>query len=288
MPPTYADGVRIMAVITGSSIFSIRPASGSFAGLSISVQLAVGRRHAVQHAGRRRHEIHVELALEPLLDDLHVEQPEKSAAEPEPERRRRLRFVEERRVVQPQLFERIAQLRVLVALDRIQSGKDHGLQLLETGKRLRRLARELGDRVADLRVADLLDVRDEETDLADAELVDDDRLGRKHAHLLRLVVLAFGHQPDLHARPDHAVDHADDDDDAAVGVVPGVEDQRFERRVRVAGGRRQALDDRFENLGHAEALLGAGENRAGAVEADDVLDLTPALLRAGRRADRSC
>ena len=46
----------------------------------------------------------------------------------------------------------------------------------------------------------------------------------------------------------HAVDHADDDDDAAVGVVPGVEDQRLERRVRIAGRRRQPLDDRLENL----------------------------------------
>ena len=36
MPPTNSAGVRIIAVMTGSSIFSIRPASGSLAGLSIS------------------------------------------------------------------------------------------------------------------------------------------------------------------------------------------------------------------------------------------------------------
>ena len=75
-----------------------------------------------------------------------------------------------------------------------------------------------------------------------------DRLRREDADLHRLVVLPFGHQPDLHARPQHAVDHADDDDDAAVGVVPGVEDQRLERRVGIAGRRRQARDDRLENL----------------------------------------
>ena len=82
------------------------------------VHLAVGGRHPVQHARRRRHQVHVELALEPLLDDLHVEQAEEAAAEPEPERRRRLGLVEQRRVVEPQLLERLAQLRVLVALDR--------------------------------------------------------------------------------------------------------------------------------------------------------------------------
>ena len=36
MLPTCSDGVRIIAVMTGSSIFSMRPGSGNFAGLSIS------------------------------------------------------------------------------------------------------------------------------------------------------------------------------------------------------------------------------------------------------------
>ena len=108
-------------MITGSSIFSMRPASGSFAGLSISLHHAVGRRHAVQHARRGRDQVHVELALEPLLDDLHVQQAEEAAAEAEAERGRGLRLEEERRVVQPQLLERVAQLRVLVAFDRIEA-----------------------------------------------------------------------------------------------------------------------------------------------------------------------
>ena len=102
------------------------------------LQHAVGRRDAVQHARRRRHEVHVELALEPFLDDLHVKQAEEAAAEPEAERRRRFGLVEERRVVQPQLLQRVAQLGVLVPLDRIEPGEHHRLQLLEAGKRLER------------------------------------------------------------------------------------------------------------------------------------------------------
>ena len=158
--------------MTGSSIFAMRPASGSLAGLSISCTDAVGRRHAVQHAGRRGDEVEVELALETLLHDLHVQQAEEAAAEPEAERDRRFRLVEERRVVQPQLLERVAQLRVLVSFDRVEAGEHHRLHFLEAGERLERAAAGLGDRVADLRVADLLDVGDEEADLARAELVD--------------------------------------------------------------------------------------------------------------------
>ena len=67
---------------------------GSRAGLStttmprpcVSVDVVLDRR-------RRGDEVEVELALEPLLDDLHVEQAEEAAAEAEPERDRALRLV---------------------------------------------------------------------------------------------------------------------------------------------------------------------------------------------------
>ena len=117
--------------MTGSSIFSMRPGVGQLGRAVDLLHHAVGRRHPVQHARRRRDQVHVELALEPLLDDLHVQQAEEAAAEAEAERGRRLRLVEERRVVQPQLLERVAQLRVLVAFDRVEPGEDHRLQLLE-------------------------------------------------------------------------------------------------------------------------------------------------------------
>ena len=47
---------------------------------------------------------------------------------------------------------------------------------------------------------------------------------------------------------------------------------------RIAGRRMKARDDRLENLADAGAFLGAGEDGAGAVEADDVLDLPLALV----------
>ena len=160
-------------MITGSSIVCDPPGVGQLRRAVDLLHHAVGRRHPVQHARRRRHQVHVELALEPLLDDLHVQQAEEPAAEPEAERHRRLRLVEERRVVQPQLLERVAQLRVLDGPRPDRSPANTiGFSSLKPGKRLERRPAGLGDRVADLRVADLLDVGDEEADFADAELVD--------------------------------------------------------------------------------------------------------------------
>ena len=166
-----------------------------------------------------------------------------------------------------------------MALSRVKPGEHQRFQLFEARERLESGPGDLGDRVADLRIADLLDVGDEEADLAHAELVDLDRLRGEDADLQRLVVLALRHQTDLHARLHRAVDHADDDHDAAIRVVPGIEDERLERRLGVAGGRRQPAHDRFENLRHAGSLFGAGEHGARSVEADDLLDLPPRFFR---------
>ena len=93
-----------------------------------------------------------------------------------------------------------------------------------------------------------------------------------------LVVLLLRHQPDLRLRPQHAVDHADDDHDAAVGVVPGVEDQRLERRVGIALRRRNrsTIASRMSRTPMPSLALARIDGRG--VEADDVLDLPLALV----------
>ena len=72
--------------------------------------------HAVGDVRRGDEEVEVELALEPLADDLHVQQAEEAAAEAEAERLRGLRLVEERGVVELQPLERVAQLGVVVGV----------------------------------------------------------------------------------------------------------------------------------------------------------------------------
>ena len=78
------------------------------------------------------------------------------------------------RVVERQLLERVAQLGVARRVGREDAGEHHRLDHLEAGQRRRRPL-GLGDGVADLGVGDLLDVGDDEADLADRELVELDR-----------------------------------------------------------------------------------------------------------------
>ena len=127
--PTYSFGTMIEALMYGSSTSSI--ASGMSDGVCTSVHsVVVLRAHAVGDVRRGDEQVEVELALEPLAHDLHVQQAEEAAAEAEAERLRRLGLVEERRVVQLQLLERVAQLRVVVGVGREEPGEDHRLDVL--------------------------------------------------------------------------------------------------------------------------------------------------------------
>ena len=152
----------------GSSMKSMFCVGGRSAGLSISCDLAVGLADPVLDAGSRGDESEVELALQPLLDDLHVQQAEEAAAEAEAERARRLRRVADRRVVELQLLEALAEGLEVVAVDREQAAEHHRLRIVVAVERLGCAVRERRDRLAAAGLADGLDAGDEIADLARA------------------------------------------------------------------------------------------------------------------------
>ncbi len=267
----------------GSSVLSMTCGLGQL-GRVLDADLLAGREHhVVDDARRRGDEVEVELALEALLDDLHVEEPEKPTAEAEAERLARVRFEGERRVVHVELLHGVAERRVLGAVGRVDPGEDHGLHVLEAGERVgrgthvvgsaARRADGVGHRVAELHVVDALDVRGDEADLSGAELVDRGCEGLEDAHLGHFVVGARHEKANLVALLQEAVDHADHRDRAAVGVVPGVEREGAQEGVFASLRRRDLLDDLLEDLADACAGLTAGGEGLGAVEADDLLDL---------------
>ena len=91
---------------------------------------------AVDDVRRGGDQLQAELPLEPLPHDLHVQQAEETAAEAEPQRRRGLRLVDQRGVVQPQLVEGVAQFRVVVAVHRVKAGEHHRARVVVPGQRL--------------------------------------------------------------------------------------------------------------------------------------------------------
>ena len=120
----------------GSRISRDRARVGHVGGVVDLDLLAVGERHLELDRGHRRQQLEVVLALQALAHDVHVQQAEEAAAEAEAERVGGLGLPGQRGVVERQLLERVAQVGVVVGVDREEAAEDHRLDLAVAGQRL--------------------------------------------------------------------------------------------------------------------------------------------------------
>ena len=114
----------------------------------------------------------------------------------------------------------------------VEAGEDHGLDVFKAGHSLDGGLVGIGNGVADLDIAHGLHGGEEESDLAGGEFADLLGLGRQHAHGIDEEGRALGHELDLLALVETAVDDAGKHADAAIAVKPGIEDQGLQRARR--------------------------------------------------------
>ena len=131
----------------------------------------------------------------------------------------------------------------------------------------------MGDGVADLGIAHLLDLGGEHADLAGAEFGKIDHLWLEHGKPVNLVGRAGAHHLDQIALLDHAVDDADQNHNAEVRVIPAIDQHRLERCVAVALRGRKTLHNRLQHIGNTQTAFGGNRNRILRVNADHVLDV---------------
>ena len=222
---------------------------------------AVTQVDLVDDRGRGGDDVDVEFTLDTLADDLEMQQPKETAAEAEAKCGRGFHVVGEARVVEAQPADGLAQVLEARRIDGKEAGEDHGLCRAEARQLGGRQVLFIDDGVTHTGVGHLLDRGGEEADFARTQLVDRFLLGARHADAFELVDGIGGHQPHPHALLQHAVDDAHQHDDAEIGIIPAVNQQRLQRRIAVALGGRQAVNDGFENVRHAHT--GLGGNRDG-------------------------
>ena len=141
----------------------------------------------------------------------------------------------------------------------------------------------IDDGVADLGVGYRLDVGGQEPHFAGRQFAAGNGFGRLVAHRVHFEYLVVGPQADLLAHAQMAVHHAHQNDDTAVAVEPGIENQRAQGQIGRAFGRRHQHDDGFQDVVNADSLFGAGQHGIARIQADDGFDLLANPLRLGRR-----
>ena len=148
----------------------------------------------IDDAGQGGHQVQIEFPLQPLLDDLHVQQAKEAAAEAEAQRGTGFQLKGQGGVVELQLFQRVLQIGVLCAVGGVDAAEDHGLHFLEAGHGLGGRIGRQGDGIAHAGIAQGLDAAAEEAHLAGVQLLHVRGLGREHAQAQHFIFLAGAHE----------------------------------------------------------------------------------------------
>ena len=217
-----------------------------------------------------------------------MKQAEEAAAEAEAERHGAFRLEEEGAVVETEFFKGVAEQGVFVGVHGVEACEDHGLDVFKAGELRGGGIGVVGNGIADLGVAYGFDGGAEEANLAGGEFGDLNGFGRQDPNGLDIEGLAVGHEADVLALAQGSLHHPDEDDDAAVGVEPGVENEGLERRIGVALGRGQAMDDGLEHVRDALAGLGADRDGVSGVQSDCFLNGLLGCDRRRPKEGRSC
>ena len=157
-----------------------------------------------------------------------MEHTQKAAAEAEAQGHGGLGLKAQRRVVEPQLFQRVPQVRVLGPVLGINAAVDHGLHGPVAREGLRRRVCPVRHRVAHPGVLDVFDGGGEIAHLPRPEAVTGLHAERQQMPALHhLVAGAGGHHLYRLPGPETALHEPHVDDDPPVAVVLAVENQGF-------------------------------------------------------------
>ena len=105
------------------------------------------------------------------------------------------------------------------------------------------------------------------------------RLGREYTNLFAKKIAMARHQQNAVFGLEHAVHHTYQHHDAHVIIEPGVDDQCFEGSIGIPLRRRNAGDDRLQNILNANPRLCTATNGVFGFDPDHILNFTNRLFR---------
>jgi len=129
----------------------------------------------------------------------------------------------------------------------------------------------------------IFDAGDHVADLSTAQRVLRRPFRRKKSHLLSVVAAAGRHEREFVPACELPVDYPHECHHANIRVKPGIDDQRFQRRIRLACGRGNVFDDLRQQIGHIFTRLRADPEGTRRVNTDDFLDFFRDPIRVGSR-----
>ena len=119
----------------------------------------------IRHIGCCLDEIEIRFPLQTLLDNLHVQQAEKSTTKSKSEGIASFRFKLKTGIIDGQFLQCIAEFLKIFSVRRVESAVDHPFRCLISGQRLSGCITRNANRVANMNVSKLLDIADQISNL---------------------------------------------------------------------------------------------------------------------------
>src|SRR5215831_7000754 len=148
---------------------------------------------------------------------------------------------------------------VISGVDGVNTAEDHRMDLLKARQRWRGVPR-IGNRVTHFDFLRTFNIGGDVASFTYLQLFAHVRFRIEAANLFDLDFLSGVEQLDLHSRLELPVKNSHVGNDSFVSVEIRIENEGLERNGRGRFWRRDAFDNRFQNLIDAEAFLGAGKN----------------------------
>ena len=197
----------------------------------------------VDDVGRGCYQGKVIFPFQTLLDDIHMKESQKAAAETKPQGGGSFRLKHEGSVVELQFFQGIAEIVIIGVFHRIKAAVHHGGSLAITRQGLGSGMIFIRNGIPHPRIADVLDGRGKETDHAFPQFLDIDEGRFEDTHFRDFIDLPCCHETNGHALFKAAIDHTQVEHDPFIRVKFGVKDERLQRSCIVPLGGRNAVND---------------------------------------------
>ena len=181
----------------------------------------------IDHAGRCGNQRQIVFPLQPFLNDIHMQQTQKSAAEAKAQRLGSFRLKLQGGIVELQLLQSLAQIIVFRRIRRIQPAVNHRIHFAITGQRFLSRIVGLRDRRPNTDVLNRFDAGGKPADFTAFQSA--------QFHFLRIAYTAFQHfifsliihETNFVANLNPAFFNPDENNNAAVRIIDGIKDQRF-------------------------------------------------------------
>ena len=200
--------------------------------------IAVGGVDFVHNRRSRCNQIEVELALQPLLHNLHVEQSQKSAAKTKSESRRSLGLIAQTRVIENELLESLLEILKILRFDRENAGKHHRLDFLKPRQRLFAgfFALVTVSPTFTSRMSFIPQITKPTSPASSCSKIL--RKWREDSELKNLVLFVRRHELDRVAGLEHAIDNPAKCHHALIGVEPRIKNERTQSGASIRFRRR--------------------------------------------------